>query len=879
MKISAILSALAAATLVSAGKFHELKPGKSHHNILPNAFIIEYHDGVKHDEAQNALTSHQVDYKVRNHYNIFNGAAITVNSKHDGHSLAQIPGVKNVWHVALYDMPKGIKSSKKPTDPETTSDHVMTGVNVLHEKYKLTGKGIKIGVIDTGIDYKHPAFAAPGAEEGCFSRYGKNCRVAHGWDFVGDDYTGGNTPKPDADPMDCFGHGSHVAGIIGGNALNIKSSPKPPQPFVGVAPEVTLGAYRIFGCNGQSGEDVILAAMELAFNDGMDVINMSLGGGSSYQTNPTAVLAEKLIVRGMALAGAAGNDGSDGVWMVSDTGLGDHATSVASFDNLYNNLYSFTYGSKKFPYNWSDAYGKAITLPSTDTLLPIFEKSGALSDGCDPAVYKGVDVKNKVVLVAGDVTRCKSGGRGANALTAGAAGIIIKSLDGGIDSLGGVANLPMASVDGTTGDQLLVIWKANAKTPIVWSTKPEPFIVDGAGTPSVFSSFGLDGDLRSKPDVSAPGGNILSTYPLAKGGYAVLSGTSMATPYIAGSHALYMQAKKAKPHGDAIRQVFKNTATIFKSAKTKTVTSAVKQGAGLVNVLNAVLTTASISPDHIDLLDSVNFAKTVKLTLKNTGKLTETYTFSHVGADALNSYNGTNTFPFGTPEVEADYATVQFSQNQVKLGAGKSAKITLTFKEPKKGSAAHWPIYSGYVVATPKTKGGVAVHVPYTGVKGDIRKVPIMDTSLGFPVLQVANATGSISDVPKDFVFDFKNNRPAVLTRLGSHTPDATIRVFDNSDKFVGFLNSIDNGPAFGPLGRQKNVDDTTGALVFNQFTWGGSVLSAENATLTPTTVGAGTYRIVVASQKKFTKGVYPADFEVFELAKVNVAEAASVPI
>ncbi|KAF9413463.1 hypothetical protein BGZ76_005031, partial [Entomortierella beljakovae] len=307
MKITAILSVIAAATLVSAGKFH---PEKSHTKVVPNAYIIEYEDGVKHNQAQNALRSNKVNFKLRNEYNVFNGASVSVKSGHSGEALAKIPGVKNVWQVTLYDHPKLQKSNKKPTDPVVASLHSMTGVDVVHKKYKLTGKGIKVGVIDSGIDYKHPAFAAPGAKEGCFARYGKNCRVAHGWDFVGDDYVG-TDPKPDSDPMDCGGHGSHVAGIIGGNALNIKSDPKPPQPWVGVAPEVTFGAYRVFGCDGSAGDDVILAAMELAFNDGMDVINMSLGGGSSYKSNPIALLGDKLAARGMALAAAAGNDGAE----------------------------------------------------------------------------------------------------------------------------------------------------------------------------------------------------------------------------------------------------------------------------------------------------------------------------------------------------------------------------------------------------------------------------------------------------------------------------------------------------------------------------------------------------------------------------------------
>ncbi|KAF8928654.1 hypothetical protein BGZ52_003061, partial [Haplosporangium bisporale] len=426
MKITAILSALAATTLVSAGTFH-IPKGQHTANTVPNAFIVEYDDKVSHGDFHNSLNSHNIGFKVRNEYNIFNGASVTVTSDHKGEALAKLPGVKNVWPVQLRHVPKTKKSTKKPTDPEVVSDHHMTGVDVVHKKYKLTGKGVKIGVIDTGLDYNHPAFAAAGANAGCFARNGKNCRVAHGWDFVGDDYDGTNTPKPDADPMDCFGHGTHVAGIIGGNALNIKVSPKPPQPFVGVAPEVTFGAYRVFGCKGTAGNDIIMSAMELAFNDGMDVINMSLGGGSDFKYNAEAVLAEKLIARGMALAAAAGNDGENGVWMVSDTGLGDSSSSVASFDNAYGAYYSVSYGGVAHPYSISTKWNKVINLPASATLVPIFEKDGSLSDGCDASVYAGKDVKGKVVLALGDFTRCSSGARGTVAVAAGVGALLVQT--------------------------------------------------------------------------------------------------------------------------------------------------------------------------------------------------------------------------------------------------------------------------------------------------------------------------------------------------------------------------------------------------------------------------------------------------------------------
>lgn len=196
-----------------------------------------------------------------------------------------------------------------------------------------------------------------------------------------------------------------------------------------------------------------------------------------------------------------------------------------------------------------------------------------------------------------------------------------------------------------------------------------------------------------------------------------MSGTSMATPSIAGSHALYMQAKHAKPHGDVIRKVFKNTATISKSYGSKTYTSAAKQGAGLINILNAITTTTSINPNHIDLLDTKHFVKKVANSIKNEGKHAETYELPHLTADAYSSYSHRDSFPNPTPEIEADYASVTFSANKVKVAAGKTVKVTLCFEE--------WPIYSGFVVATLKSKGGVAVHIPTSALKEIFPRSPL----------------------------------------------------------------------------------------------------------------------------------------------------------
>ncbi|RKP37420.1 peptidase S8/S53 domain-containing protein, partial [Dimargaris cristalligena] len=109
------------------------------------------------------------------------------------------------------------------------------------------GRGVKIGFVDSGLDYRHPMFG------GCF----KTCsgaRVVAGYDFVGDQFTGYNTPKPDKDPLDkCNGHGTHVTGIAAGNV----------GVFQGAAPQAQIGAYRAIGCGGSTTVDLLMAAMEM----------------------------------------------------------------------------------------------------------------------------------------------------------------------------------------------------------------------------------------------------------------------------------------------------------------------------------------------------------------------------------------------------------------------------------------------------------------------------------------------------------------------------------------------------------------------------------------------------------------------------------------
>ncbi|KAG0045102.1 hypothetical protein BGZ83_009645, partial [Gryganskiella cystojenkinii] len=155
MKFTAtLLSLVAAATLVSAGQL--VPADRANPDIIEGAFIVQYEDGVDHNKANNFLNSRKVQYKVRSQFQTFNGASIQVKSEHTGEDLAKIPGIKRVWPVEIYKLPPQPKNKKElglPTDPikqRLTSAHTMTGVDYVQKTFKYTGKGVKVGIIDSG---------------------------------------------------------------------------------------------------------------------------------------------------------------------------------------------------------------------------------------------------------------------------------------------------------------------------------------------------------------------------------------------------------------------------------------------------------------------------------------------------------------------------------------------------------------------------------------------------------------------------------------------------------------------------------------------------------------------------------------------------------
>lgn len=148
-----------------------------------------------------------------------------------------------------------------------------------------------------------------------------------------------------------------------------------------------------------------------------------------------------------------------------------------------------------------------------------------------------------------------------------------------------------------------------------------------------FSSIGPSMEMTLKPQLSSPGGNILATFPRSAGGYAILSGTSMATPYTAGVYALLKSMQQGWSVAE-ITSLLQSTAVPIKAQNVDILSSVTQQGGGLINAYGAVMAHSQISPSQLSLRDSASPAKQ-SITVKNISKKGKTYIISHTGASYI----------------------------------------------------------------------------------------------------------------------------------------------------------------------------------------------------------------------------------------------------
>jgi minor extracellular serine protease Vpr len=837
-------------------------------NESPNMYFVEF-SGTKAAFTAEAKAG-GVKYTERYSYGkLFNGISVKADSAQRA-KLGALGSVKAVWPVHEVKL--------APTSvPDLATAVAQTGADLANTA-GWTGAGVKVAIMDTGVDYNHPDLGGDGVDsdaasnDGVFDNDFPGSRVITGWDFVGNAYdaseftsTGAPNPNyspvpvPDPDPDDCNSHGTHVSGIVG-------ASPATATGVKGVAPGVQFGAYRVFGCGGSTTDDVMLAAMERALADGMDVLNMSIGDAfNNWPQSPTARGASALVDAGMVVVASIGNSGADGLYSAGAPGVGDKVIGVASFDNTHVRQVVFRVSpdGRGFP------FGNAAGAPAAPTSgsLPM-AKTGTpttADDGC-AAAPAGTYAGNAVLIRRGT---CPFHTKALNAMNAGAAAVVLYNNVAGALSptVAGTPAITIPVVAITAADGAEINNRiASGPTTLTWTNEQGTFVNPTGGLISSFSSYGMTADLQLKPDIGAPGGLIRSTYPLELGSYATISGTSMSSPHVAGAAALLKQARPTLAASD-FRAILQNSADPKNwsgSPGLGLLDFAHRQGAGMVDIDDAIASTTTVTPGKLSFGEGTGGAG--ELSIANASSTAQTYALSHVAAVASGpNPPAISPFAFG---VFLGAQTATFSSPSVTVPAGGTGSVGVSIAV-NPAALPNQAQYGGYVVLTRQSDGQV-FRVPYAGLLGDYQSIVAMPTRGNFPALGKEVAINSFALAAPTEVWTLENMSevPNVLLHFDHQVRRLEIEVVDAAS-------GARLHPVFSNVYEQDYLSRNQTATGFFAYPWeGGRLHSNGNGSksgLAWKTVPDGTYKLNVRALKALGDSSNAAHWETWTSPAVTI--------
>lgn len=413
------------------------------------------------------------------------------------------------------------------------------------------GDGVKVAIIDSGIRPEHPMFASNGHTRPSGLPSDDYCSTVDP-SFCNDKLvlarfyapTFAVHPDENISPLDFNGHGTHVAGTAVGNPVTASFSDIELN-ISGVAPGATLMIYRAFyqteTSPGASTSVQLVAALEDAVADGAHIVNNSWGGGAGGNpaNSPYTAIFTAAEAAGVLMVTAAGNDGPGertiGCPACAEPGL---AVANTQTGRVFGNVVDAAGVEGIVGQSGNGDF--SITAPISGPLMPVATVSPGNELACDP--LPAGSLEGHIALVSRGV--CAFTLKANNIQAAGGIAMILWNNDVGtiLMSMPG-ATLPSVSI--TLADGVRILEALDANGGVGEGTISETKAINVAANVDIMatsSSRGPNGDTSFlKPDVAAPGTNILSSYPPPDGPYNAISGTSMASPHVAGAAALLRQ--------------------------------------------------------------------------------------------------------------------------------------------------------------------------------------------------------------------------------------------------------------------------------------------------------------------------------------------------
>jgi len=553
-----------------------------------------------------------------------------------------------------------------------TSTAAVGAMQVWRGTPSFAGQGIRIGIIDSGIDYLHAGLGGTGQvsqfkandptriEAGTFP----TAKVVGGLDLVGDDYdssnSGTSTPRPDPDPLDTAenGHGTHVAGIAAGVGVLLDGSPYD-GPYgagvetnvwrvaPGVAPQASLFGIKVFGRGGLTSSSIVVQALNWAADpngdgnpsDRLDVVNLSLGStyGEEDPLDPEISAVTRLVGLGCVVVLSAGN-GGNAVFKIDSPALAPAAIAVA---NSYDAGYSTGAVRVEEP-GGSSGLIAAVEANFTPALIGLGEIRSRVvlaqpALACDPIQNAGA-LAGRIAMVDRGV--CFFVDKVKALQSAGAVGVIVvNNVDGPPEGMAGIGDIstiriPAMMISKAEGDRLKPLLTTGDGVTMTLSASTAFKFPELADTLAESSSRGLVWpSFRLKPDISAPGSAIDSVK--AGSGIDPVSetGTSMSAPHVAGAAALLRQAHPAWSVAD-IKAALMNTARSPMLSRAGEPYPESRVGAGRLDADKALRTSvvvksasdpAAVSLSFGAILSSVAVTRTQTVSIVNLGAQPVTY--------------------------------------------------------------------------------------------------------------------------------------------------------------------------------------------------------------------------------------------------------------